>query len=317
MIIKDRIYGTYKITSPVILELINSKPVQRLKKISQMGPPDKYYHLKGYSRYEHSVGVMLLLKHLGASEEVQIAGLLHDISHTTFSHLIDWVVGTGHTEEFQDNQHEKYFLNSDVKDILVKYNYDPKRICNNKNFSLLEREIPSLCADRIDYAIREFPQSIAEKCFKGLTKFNRKIVFINKNSALLFATNFLKRQIKHWGGFEAGSRYVLFSKVLQHALKNKLINFENFMKDENLVIDKLESSRNKKIKLILSVLKNKDLSFLPKTKKRFHKKFRFVDPEFIKNGKIIRLSQVDQKFKVLIEKVRKQNEKGILIGSII
>jgi HD superfamily phosphohydrolase len=316
MVFKDRVYGILRINSPVVIELMKSKSVQRLKKISQMGPPDKYYHLKGYSRFEHSIGVMLLLKHLDASEEEQIAGLLHDISHSTFSHLIDWVIGTGHTEEFQDNQHEKYLLNSEIKGILEKFGYNSTRIANNKNYSLLERDIPYLCADRIDYAIREFPLQIAKKCFAGFTVFGKKIVFRNKKSAKLFAVNFLKRQADHWGGYEAASRYVLFAQALKLALDDKLLVFSDFMKNEDFVITKLELSKNIKIKLILNTLRNKDLSSLPKTAKRYHKKFRYVDPEFIKKNKLIRLSTVDKQFKQLIEQAKEDNREGIRVPII-
>lgn len=37
------------------------------------------------------MGVMLLIKKLNGSIEEQIAGWIHDISHTAFSHLIDYV----------------------------------------------------------------------------------------------------------------------------------------------------------------------------------------------------------------------------------
>ena len=94
----DKIYGTYKITSPVIIKLLKSSPVQRLKKIAQFGVPDQLYHLKGYSRYDHSVGVFLLLRKLEASELEQIAGLLHDVSHTAFSHVIDYVYNMSELE---------------------------------------------------------------------------------------------------------------------------------------------------------------------------------------------------------------------------
>lgn len=66
--------------------------MQRLKGISQFRIPDKYYFKDNYSRFEHSIGVMVLLGKLGASQEEQIAGLLHDVSHKAFSHVYDWVV---------------------------------------------------------------------------------------------------------------------------------------------------------------------------------------------------------------------------------
>lgn len=64
MIIDDRIYGRSKITSKVMLDLIKPIPLQRLKGIAQFGIPDEFYHKQNYSRYEHSVGVILLLKGL-------------------------------------------------------------------------------------------------------------------------------------------------------------------------------------------------------------------------------------------------------------
>ena len=39
MTYQDRIYGEIEIETPVILELVNSKPIQRLKHIDQAGYP--------------------------------------------------------------------------------------------------------------------------------------------------------------------------------------------------------------------------------------------------------------------------------------
>lgn len=55
-------------------------------------------------RYDHSVGVMLLIRMLGGTLEEQIAGLLHDVSHTAFSHVADYVF-----ENRDEDYHEIIF----------------------------------------------------------------------------------------------------------------------------------------------------------------------------------------------------------------
>ncbi len=317
ILIFDKIYGKTKITSPVIIELINSKPLQRLKKIGQFGVPDEFYHLKNYSRYDHSIGVMILLNKLGANEEEQVAGLLHDISHTAFSHVIDWVIGESEvSEDYQDNQHRDYILQSEISNILKKYNLDPERISEHKNFYLLEKDIPFVCADRVDYSLREFPIKIAKKCFSGINAYKEDIVFNNKEIAFSFAKSFLERNIKHWGGFEAVVRYRLFANVLRIALKDKIINFDDFKKDDEYIIKIILKSKNKKIKKILSVLREKSLKNLPLGKKTAHKKFRYVDPYIAKNGKLLKLSEINPVFKKILNYYQKINTKGVTLPKI-
>lgn len=317
LLLKDKVFGSFKIDSPVIIELINSKTLQRLKKISLYGIPKEFYHLEDNpSRFLHSVQVMLLLKSLRASEEEQIAGLLHDISHTAFSHVIDWVVGDGKTENFQDDQHEAFLEKSEIFEILKKYKFDPKRISNHHNFTLLEQDIPDLCADRVGYSLREFPKKISNSCFKDLLNHNGKIVFRNRESAYFFAMNFLKRQMEHWGGFEAASRYRLFANVLKLALDKKIILFKDFWKDDEFVLKKLEKTKDKEIIKILTILRKKSLKNFPKSREVVYKKFRHVDPEFLENGKLLRLSKVDMKFKKYLEKSREINKKGITLPKI-
>ena len=75
MEINDCVYGKCEITEPVLVELIHSKPLQRLKGIMQSGARVYIFSNRDVTRYEHCVGVMLLLRKLGASIEEQIAGL--------------------------------------------------------------------------------------------------------------------------------------------------------------------------------------------------------------------------------------------------
>jgi len=154
MIINDRIYGSIEITEPVLIELINSKPLQRLKGINQAGASKYVLPEKILTRYEHSVGVMVLLRKLGASLEEQIAGLMHDIPHTAFSHVIDFVF-QDENHEFHEKFHASIIKNSEIPAILKKHGFSLKRLLDEHNFKLLERKIPGLCADRIDYTLRD------------------------------------------------------------------------------------------------------------------------------------------------------------------
>lgn len=313
IILKDRLYGSFKIDEEVIIELIRSKPLQRLKKIAQFGIPDEFYHLKNYYRYEHCVGVMLLLRRLGASEEEQVAGLLHDVSHTAFSHVIDWVIGSGHVENYQDIQHKGVVASSQIARILKRHGYHPHAISDYHHFGLLERDLPDLCADRIDYSLREFPPKIAKTCLKSLTTHGGKIVFRDKEAALLFAQHYLKRQILHWGGFEAVSRYRLFANVLQYAIDKKIMRFKDFWKDDDFIITKLKSRHDAYIDYILQALRKKSLKSYSKSKEIVHKKFRYVDPELISHGKLVRLSTADLAFKQELKEARVKNSQGIAI----
>ena len=318
MIINDSIYGRYKINEPVLIELIKSKPIQRLKKIAQLGIPNRFYHIRGFSRFEHSLGVMLLLRKLNASLEEQAAGLLHDVSHTAFSHVFDWAVGNQETEDYQDKSYKKFFFNTEIPGILREHGFNVNKISDLKQFSLLEKEIPSLCADRIDYALREFhlwanPKAV-DYLVEHLSNVNGKIVFTNQKSAYLFATTFLKCQREHWGGEEAVARYYLFSLILKDALNKKILNIGDFYQNDNFVVSKLIKSRDRKILKQLSLLKNKTLSRKAgSVKKIVRKKFRYVDPEFLIEGKIKKLSQVSEKFELFLERQKLFNQKGVKI----
>jgi hypothetical protein len=259
---------------------------------------------------------MIILKKLGASEEEQIAGLLHDASHTAFSHVIDFVMGDGKTEDFQDKQHLQFVMNSKLPDILSKYGYSADRIVDYHHFGILERNLPDLCADRVDYSLREFPANVVIDCLPGFTVVQGKIVFKNKRSALMFARNFLKLQLQHWGGFESVSRYRIFADVLLQALKEGTISKDDFWQDDSFVINKLVSSKNQKLQNILQVLRHKSLPHLDKSNVKVYVKFRYVDPLFIDNKKLIRLSKASKIFADELNIARRLNELGVAIPTI-
>ena len=88
----DKVYGKIKITEPVVLDLMNCESMKRLKGIDQVGYSKPFFHYPRRTRFEHSVGVYLLLKKYNTPIEEQVSGLIHDISHSAFSHAIDYIM---------------------------------------------------------------------------------------------------------------------------------------------------------------------------------------------------------------------------------
>lgn len=153
----ETFYGLIEVKEPVLLELIDSKPIQRLKEVNQYGVA--YYVTKyneKYTRYKHSLGVFAILRKHGASLKEQIAGLLHDVSHTVFSHVGDWIFEKQNQETDYQNTILKQFLHDrGIEKILTKYGINTDEILPLAHlFPALECPLPDLCADRIDYNIQ-------------------------------------------------------------------------------------------------------------------------------------------------------------------
>lgn len=320
MIIEDRIYGKEEINEQVLIDLIGSAPIQRLKEVSQFGMPDEYYHFPSFSRFEHSMGVMLLLRRLGADLEEQIAGLLHDVSHTAFSHVMDWVMGDPIKETYQDETLLKTFEETEIKNILEVHGFNCKKIAEIENYSLLEQPIPHLCADRVDYSLREikflYSEQDIEKILKDLKNINGKIVLASAEAAKLLAEHYNKLNKEHWAEDQTKARYYISANILKKAIKEKIISIEDMMKTDKEIIKLLNKSNHEEILSGLNLLKNG--FYLKKTGKEgliLQKKFRYLDPEFSHNGKIISLSEFSDEYKKTLEKERRQSliNEGFLI----
>lgn len=320
MIIEDRVYGIFDVQDDVLLELIASKPVLRLKGINQAGA-SQYVLPKLISRYEHSLGVMLLLRFLKAPLEEQIAGLLHDVPHTAFSHVIDFVF-ENKDHEFHEKFHEDIIKNSEIPDILKKYNFDLSRILDEKNFPILERKLPDLCADRIDYSLRDrmgMGNNSTENIknyISSLRVFNNEIIFSDKNIALDFAKDFLEIDYKYWSHPMEIALFQILAEAIKVALREKIISQDDLFADDNFVYNKLKKSGHKEVLGHLEKLNpkfevttdSKNYDFYAKNK------LRFVDPKFIiDKDKLKRVSQEFPNFKEELQKHADWVNKGHFI----
>lgn len=97
--IRDPVHGAVR-ANELEWRIIQSRPLQRLKGIKQLGLVDAVYPGANHTRFEHSVGTMhvagLIAHHLHLQaedvEKVRLAGLLHDLGHSALSHAVEGVL---------------------------------------------------------------------------------------------------------------------------------------------------------------------------------------------------------------------------------
>lgn len=319
MIHEDLIFGRAVIEDPLAVKIISNSEFQRLKKIICQGVPGKYYCFRGFSRYDHSIGVYLILKKLNADYREQIAGLLHDISHKAFSHVYDWVIKdytkNGDMEDAQDNFHTSYIDKSTIKALLLEHDLNPHEIFDLNKYKLLDYDIPYLCADRIEYSIRSLPPEYAAIVLDNVGIWDKRIVIKNTEVAKEYAYKFLSLQNNEWGSPEASIRYYHFSEILKLAIKYKVLTLDDFDLDDTLLVKKILDSKLDLLTEKLRILETSRNIFRndSKNKKVVYKKFRYIDPEVLnKTGnKVTILSSMDADFKKALEESKALNNKGI------
>lgn len=320
MIYKDKIYGKLEIEEPIILELISTPAFLRLKGIEQAGFFEPHFPGSAKSRFEHSLGVFILLKKFGASLEEQVAGLIHDVSHAVFSHCIDYALDSG-SEEKQDHQDkifEKFIKKSEIPGILKKHGLDLDFILNDKSFPLKEKSLPDLCADRLDYSLRD-GFMIKMVTLKDVDYFlnnlfikNNFWVFRNFRGAKKFANFFLRINRVYYAGLPSALMFRTVGDYLRHALQKKYISEKDLYTTDQKVLK--EVNRYLKCDSRLRVLwerTNNKVKFKISPKDfnaHVFCKSRAVNPLFEDKGIIKRISEVDKRWVEVIKKESRPKE---------
>ncbi|GGB39734.1 HD domain-containing protein [Fictibacillus barbaricus] len=245
--IVDEIYGEFEL-EPVLQDLIHSSPVQRLKGIHQGGASYLVNRAWNVTRFEHSVGVMLLIRRLKGSVEEQIAGLLHDVSHTAFSHVIDFVLDK-ESEDFHEEIFEETLVNSEIPSLLESYGYSIEQVIKG-NYPLLEQPLPLLCADRVDYTLRDLyrygyiTRDEVDSFVSSLCVVNDVICIEGMKQAEWFVKSYYKEVQDFFMDPLNVYGYDRLIQLLREALYLQVITKEDFLLQDEEVLAKVRTSES-------------------------------------------------------------------------
>lgn len=220
------VWGAELIHEPVLVELIRHPTVQRLKTVLQHGITGLIdLTARRVTRYEHSIGAMLAVRRLGGSVEEQASALLHDVAHTALSHVADTAFG------YVVHEVDKlaYLNTTTIPAILNRYFGDADHVLEETNYSLLERDAPKLCADRLDYGLRDchafglMTSEQVEQARADLVVVNGEICMRNIASARIFAYAYMEADKMAWASALHGVLYEMAAAVIRLAVERSII----------------------------------------------------------------------------------------------
>ena len=212
-----------------------------------------------YSRLDHSVGVALIIWNFTKDKAQTIAGLLHDVSTTVFSHVSDFRKGDALTQTTTEEPTTKMILSdSALCKLLESDGIEPKDVVDYHIYPIADNEIPSLSADRLEYM---YPSGLAldgswsfeeiAKTYNDLTilkneENKEELGFKTIEMAELYCKKFC--MIGHILQLNENKLSLqLLSQIMSKAVELDVLQEEDFMTlSESKIIEKIESFISKK-----------------------------------------------------------------------
>jgi uncharacterized protein len=134
--IKDPIHGYIRV-GETERTIVDTRPVQRLRRLRQLAGSEFVYPAANHSRFEHVLGAMhlagslsdVLPTHLDQHdrEQLRLAALLHDIGHGPFSHVFEPLM-MRHLNKTHEDFVPWLVNETEVADKLSKRGFNPKKV---------------------------------------------------------------------------------------------------------------------------------------------------------------------------------------------
>lgn len=105
-----------------------------------------------YSRFDHSLGVALIIWHFTHDKAQTLAGLFHDVSTPVFSHVSDFRKGDALTQTATEEPNSTLIKGDrELARLLAADGLTASQVCDYHLYPVADNEIPCLSADRLEY----------------------------------------------------------------------------------------------------------------------------------------------------------------------
>ncbi len=200
--IKDPVHGYVYVTEEE-KNIIDSYPMQRLRRLRQLAGSEFVYPGANHTRFEHCLGVMYLadkvvenlnISKLVSDEEVElcrISGLLHDVGHGPFSHVFEHLL-IKNLEKTHEDITSWIIEKSELGDKLSKAGYNPSDVAklavgklHKPGKAFLDQIISSgVDVDKQDFIVRDSYHTGAEYGFIDVFRLIHALDVLGENLAV-------------------------------------------------------------------------------------------------------------------------------------
>lgn len=300
----DSVYGSVHIDDAVLIDLMDTAALQRLHGVLQHGISGLIGITSPITRFEHSVGAMLLVRRLGAPLEEQIAALLHDVSHTAFSHVIDYVFDGHESQSYHDEVKESYVAGTEIPALLARHHYDWRIFLCEEDFPLLEQPAPALCADRLDYCLRDsLDLGLAtavqvQSLLDALVVHDGRMAVTDRAVAQWLADTYMAADEASWANFREVAIYELAAEAIKMGLHLGAISHSDLWGTDAVAWAKLQAHPNSELQRRLALVSAETRFAWDEAAPTFwvSTKLRTIDPDVLLDGKLRPLSTLDPDF---------------------
>lgn len=241
-----------------IAELCESAPMRRLKNVGmncgcEYTSFPRFTVCDPYSRYEHSVGVGLIVWNFTGDVKQSIAGLLHDIATPVFAHVIDFLRGDHLTQEStEDGTREIIEASGEIQRVLKRFSLTTDDVCDYHLYPIADNDTPMLSADRLEYTLGnavnyrftalETVKALYDDLCVGLNeRGSEELMFKSPEKARLFGELAMRCSEVYVADEDRYSMQAL-AELLKSAVIDGVIEMSDFMLTEPEVLSKLLKS---------------------------------------------------------------------------
>lgn len=265
----------------------------------------RFQNCPSYNRFDHSMGVALIIWHFTKNIQQSFAGLLHDIATPVFSHVVDFLYKDHLKQEYTESNTRNIILSDEkLLSVLEKYGFLAEDVDDYHKFSIADNDAPQLSADRLEYTLGNLIHyGIRDK--KIVASYYENIIVGNNEKGAL---EIMFKDDKIAGAFARDAilcarvytcdedRYAMqkLANILHSALCDGVICQSDLYKTETYLIQKLKA--NEKYKKLWQTYRSYSKVISSKTKPAgdewlfVNAKKRYIDPLVLEKGRTSLLS---------------------------